>query len=609
MAVPLATTGTATFGQIAVVTGVVGALYLALAVLLWRERTGHGTLVGRLADTIGRLDGVPRWAALTPYLHAVSLLACAFGVWWDIAIHIDRGRDTGPFGTPAHYPIFFGILGVIVSGVLPIALARKPLPARTIKLTKGWRIPCSAALVTVCGTFALVGFPLDDVWHRLFGEDVTLWGPTHLLMIGGVVFSIFARLLAIAEVEQLVGLDKRRIFQEMVSAGALLIAWDLFSTEFNYGVPQFPLILQPILIAFGATLGFTILRSRRGPGSAFVALGVYLVIRGGIAYAVAEPLGQIVGHFPLLIVEAVLVEVAAFAVGNKNRFRLGVVAGVLVGTVGVVAEYAWSHVWMPIAWPPSMLPAAIGYGVAVGIGAGLVGAWLATRYAEVAGEERATGIKHIRAIAVRRTHQLGAAGLAAVAATVFFCVPRSADPGVSGVVSLERVATGAEPTAYVTISLTPADAADGARWFEALAWQGGGLVYHPMEKVADGTYRSRDALPMYGKWKSMVRLHQGQRDMVAAWVYAPEDAAIAKPAVQVSNGQTVSFVDEQQVLRREERTDVPRWMWNAGYALLAVVGLLEVAGIAWLVGRGARGGRMRAAHLAAGRDDREREIA
>ncbi|HZX05586.1 hypothetical protein [Kribbella sp.] len=553
MAVPLATTGTATFGQIAVVAGVVGCLYVALAVLLWRERTGRGTLVGRLADTIGRLDGVPRWAALTPYLHAVSL------------------------------------------------------PARTIRLTKGWRIPCSAALVTVCGTFALVGFPLDDVWHRLFGEDVTLWGPTHLLMIGGVVFSIFARLLAFAEVEQLVGPNKRRVFQEMVSVGALLIAWDLFGTEFTYGVPQFPLILQPILIVFGAAMAFTILRARRGPGSTFVALGVYLVIRGGIAYAVAGPLGQIVGHFPLLIVEAVLVEVTAFALGNKNRFRLGAVAGVLIGTVGVVAEYAWSHVWMPIAWPPSMLPSAIGYGVVAGAGAGLVGAWLATRYAEVAGEPRAIGIKHIRAVAVRRTHQLGAAGLVAVAATVFFCVPRSADPGVTGVVSLERVATGAEPTAYVTISVTPTGAADGARWFEALAWQGGRLVYHPMEKVADSTYRSRDALPLYGKWKSMVRLHRGQRDVVAAWAYAPEDAAIAKPAVQVSNGQTVQFVDEQQVLRREERNDVPRWMWNSGYALLAVVGLLEVAGIAWLVGRAARGGRMRAAHLAA-EDEREREI-
>jgi hypothetical protein len=221
-------------------------------------------------------------------------------------------------------------------------------------------------------------------------------------MIGGVVFSILARLLALAEVEQLIGLDRRRLFQEIVSVGALLIAWDLFSTEFNYGVPQFPLILQPILIVFGAAMG-------------------------------------------------------------------------------------------------------------------------------------------------------------------------------------------------CTMSLEPVDAAVGARWFEAMAWQGGGMILHPMVKVADGAYRSADPLPMYGKWKSMIRLHQGQRDLVATRVHAPEDAAIEKPAVQVSNGQTVEFISEQQVLRREERTDVPRWMWNGGYALLAAVG------------RGARGGRLRAAHLAAG--EREREIA
>ncbi|MFC9690768.1 hypothetical protein ACFTSF_19615 [Kribbella sp. NPDC056951] len=607
MAIPLATTGTATFDQIAIVTGVVGLLYVALAIFLWRERTGRATLVGRLADTIGRLDGVPRWAALSPYIHVVSLLACAFGVWWDIAVHIDKGRDTGPFGTPAHYPIFFGILGVIVTGVLPIALAGKPLPARTIKLTKNWRIPCSAALILVCGTFALVGFPLDDTWHRLFGEDVTLWGPTHLLMIGGVVFSIFARLLAVAEVEQLMGMNKRRLFQEVAAVGALLIAWDLFSTEFNYGVPQFPLILHPLLIAFGAAMAFTILRARRGPGITFGALAIYLVVRGGIAWAVDQPLGEILGHFPLLIVEAVLVEAVALALGNKNRFRLGLVAGALIGTVGVVAEYAWSQVWMPIAWPSAILPSALGYGVVVGAGAGLVGAWLATRYAEVAGEQRATDVRNSRPEAVRRTHQLGAVGLVAVVAIIFFCVPRSAEPGVTGTVSLERIATGAEPTAYVTVKLDPATAADDARWFEALSWQGGGRILHPMKKVAEGTYRSEDAVPMYGKWKSMIRLHTGQRDLKAMWIYAPEDAAIEKPAIQVSDGETVAFINEQHTLRREERTDVPRWMWNGGYALLGVVGLLEIAGIAWLVGRGARGGRLRAAHLAAG--ERERETA
>ena len=57
--------------------------------------------------------------------------------------------------------------------MLPIALAGPPLPAKSIRLTRGWRVPSSAVLVTLCGTFALVGFPLDDTWHRLFGEDVT----------------------------------------------------------------------------------------------------------------------------------------------------------------------------------------------------------------------------------------------------------------------------------------------------------------------------------------------------------------------------------------------------------------------------------------------------
>jgi hypothetical protein len=282
----MATTGTATFDQVAIVTGPcfadVGRTRRPAVARTDRPRhagrpaRGRHRAVGR-STPMGRDHAVP----------ARDLLACLRlrRVVGHRRTH-HRGRDTGPFGTPAHYPIFFGILGVIVSGVLPIALARKPLPARTIKLTRGWRIPCSAALVTVCGTFALVGFPMDDLWHRLFGEDVTLWGPTHLLMIGGVVFSIFGRLLALAEVEQLVGAGKRRLFQEVVSVGALLIAWDLFSTEFNYGVPQFPLILQPILIAFGASIAFTAMRARRGPGTTFGALAVYLVIRGGTAWAV-----------------------------------------------------------------------------------------------------------------------------------------------------------------------------------------------------------------------------------------------------------------------------------------------------------------------------------
>src|SRR5207237_787704 len=43
-----------------------------------------------------------------------------------------------------------------------------------------------------CGAVALSGFPLDDVWHTLFGQDVTLWGPTHIQMIGGASLATLA---------------------------------------------------------------------------------------------------------------------------------------------------------------------------------------------------------------------------------------------------------------------------------------------------------------------------------------------------------------------------------------------------------------------------------
>jgi hypothetical protein len=126
------------------------------------------------------------------------------------------------------------------------------------------------------------------------------------------------------------------------------------------------------------------------------------------------------------------------------------------------------------------------------------------------------------------------------------------------------------------VQLEPEDAAEGARWFEATAWQGGGLRSAPMEKVADGTYRGTEPLPLYGRWKSMIRLHRGQCDMVSMWVYAPADPQIGKSEVAATSGVRREFVHEQHVHRREERTDVPRWMWNAGYGMLAVVGALEL---------------------------------
>ena len=59
-----------------------------------------------------------------------------------------------------------------------------------MRIADGWYAPVGGLLMAACGAFALTGFPLDDVWHRLFGQDVTLWGPTHLMLIGGAGMSL-----------------------------------------------------------------------------------------------------------------------------------------------------------------------------------------------------------------------------------------------------------------------------------------------------------------------------------------------------------------------------------------------------------------------------------
>ena len=60
--------------------------------------------------------------------------------------HAARPRR-GPAGNPAHYPIFLGILGFASAGLLGLALARDPLPRRTLRLTRSWRVPYGALVL------------------------------------------------------------------------------------------------------------------------------------------------------------------------------------------------------------------------------------------------------------------------------------------------------------------------------------------------------------------------------------------------------------------------------------------------------------------------------
>ena len=94
--------GGAALDQVAIATA--GAT-IATAVLLlgiFGYRNGKGGTLRRLAGISERVTGLPAWAALPAGLAGGSLLVALLGMYWDISLHIDQGRDPGPLANPAH---------------------------------------------------------------------------------------------------------------------------------------------------------------------------------------------------------------------------------------------------------------------------------------------------------------------------------------------------------------------------------------------------------------------------------------------------------------------------------------------------------------------------
>ncbi|HEX9966768.1 MAG TPA: hypothetical protein VGB06_02360, partial [Solirubrobacterales bacterium] len=518
------------------------------------------------------------------------------------------GRDEGPLANPAHYFILAGLFGIFAAGFLAIVLPDEKPSAAAIRLGPDWHAPLGGVLIMACGLFSLTGFPLDDFWHRLFGQDVTLWGPTHLMLIGGASMSLVG--LAVLTIEGLRAtnadapgapsgasagrLQERRVFslaRAIALTGGLMLGLSTFQAEFDFGVPQFRFVFEPVMLMLASGVGLVVARLYAGPGAAIGAAGFFVALRGLLALAIGSGLGETTPHFPLYVVEALVVELVAWQISSARPLRFGLWAGLGIGTVGLAAEWAWSHVWMPLPWPAELFPEAVLLGFAAAMAGALLGAWIGTRLAAdapVAGS----------CDGLRISASLGALTVAAIVA---FSLYAPADEGVSARVALAEVA-GAPGEVRATADFRPTDAADGAEWLTVTAWQGGGLVVEPLERIAPGRYRTPNPIPVHGDWKAMVRLHRGD-SLTALPIYLPADDAI--PAVEVPARETFTraFVDETQLLQREQTGGGPLLV-AAAYATVVAITLALLALLVWGLHRLAFGPappRPRARRFALGR--------
>jgi hypothetical protein len=555
-------------------------------VMLWvgyAHRTHRIQWLTRIADKMGEKFHRPSWVALPVLVFTTSIICALFGFIWDVSWHIGNGRDPGPLANPAHYFIIIGLFGIFVGGMLSIVLPfDKPGPA-AVRITRNWYAPVGGVLMAGCGLYAMIGFPLDDIWHRIFGQDVTLWGPTHLMMIGGACFSLFAVLMLEREGEAAqdegVALGTFITLLRYLSFGGMFIGLSVYQIEYDFGVEQFRLVLQPMMIAAASALAAVAARITMGRGAAIVAAVFAIALRGAVAFLVGPVLGAPINWFPLYLGPAVVVELVALTPLFKRPIAFGAVSGLVVGTVGLWLESLWIGAVYHYPWPTAMWGEALAMAVPVGVLTGMCGALFGMVLTGQRLGGRAIGISVVALTVL----VIGGA----VANGLHIVVPRQ---NTATITLTDQPAPAGQRMVSADVLLTPPDmVSDHPDWVTILSWQGRmennrGLQIDRLSKVGPGHYRSTQPVPVWGSWKTLLRVQDGYT-MTAVPIYEPADDAIPAAEVPALASSTRPFVQEVTILQRERDQNAPEWLFTAGSIVVLFLSLMVIGGLTWGAGR------------------------
>lgn len=561
------------------------ALTVVVAVALVRAShlgAGDHTLLSRFADGAGRVTGMPAWAAGTYVIALGAVLMAVSGFFWDVAWHVSIGRDEFLL-SPPHVHLLLGTTGFGVAGAVGVYVATRTDAATGWQIRR-WRVPYACGGLLAMGALAITGFWVDELWHAIYGLDVTMWSPPHMMMIGSAMFAPVSIWLLATEAGRTRDTtsarpdrsadphprDPRTRVLLAVSAGAVLVGLSAPQFEYDLAVSVWSQAAQVVLIALAAGVALPLARVAIGRGGALAAVAVFVVIRGVMAVLTAGVWSLEVPRFPLYLGAAVAVEVAFLVTRGRPWPVRALTAGAAVGTIGLAGEWLWTqvwgyHPWGAGLWPQVLLGTVAAIGIApVGVALGRV---LASRSIEIPGRLVLVG--------------------AVVAGVAFAPTLVRQTPDVTARVTSEVVATDADGRGLVdvVVEVTPADAAVGADRFEAFQWQGGERTIRPLVPTGDpGTYTIDDPLPIGGDRKAMVLLASGSR-LGAVPIVLPADPEIGASEIPLEPVREQTMVPQTDLLLREAFDDAPAWPgYLAGIVIILAIGGTIATIVAGVVG-------------------------
>ena len=300
------------------------------------------------------------------------------GGYWDVSWHIIVGRDT--FWSPPHLVLYAGIIAILaacgsaVAQAAAAARGRGPaLPGPLVTLPFGLRLPPGILVTLVGAGMSLASAPIDDTWHRLYGLDVTVWSPPHIMLVAGMVIAPFGALIGLTlETNHQLPVRLRRMWHDTgqlwrlprselagIAAGGVILATALaVLAEYDFDLPIYGLVYHPIILSsLSAFILVAAARASGRIGAATLAALAYTAMRLAV-HAELVLLDGIRPQIPLVLAAAPIIDLVLVGLPLRPLWVRAALAGAgFAGAlIAVQLPYLQAYGW--VQWEPEMLAVA-----------------------------------------------------------------------------------------------------------------------------------------------------------------------------------------------------------------------------------------------------------
>lgn len=192
-----------------------------------------------------------RLRRISAWLLLFFLLQGELGAVWDREWHAFVGRDQ--FWTPPHTLIYSCVAG---AGLLALAIVlvetfryRRHVPGvddtSTVPIFRFFHAPLGFSVLGFGALLALIAAPLDNYWHELYGIDIALWAPFHMMGVTGGLIGMLGMVYIFASeaaIERQSGSPPRRFLGLTALELGVIMTMGSIMNYVLTGFLQFPVV-------------------------------------------------------------------------------------------------------------------------------------------------------------------------------------------------------------------------------------------------------------------------------------------------------------------------------------------------------------------------------